>query len=182
MKSEINPERLGQDPEPRGHERYPQRDREVRGWYYYRHGHLPPPHKVLEQPGPDTDGWAAVSITVGKQTDLYLLHMIPCEFGNGAIGFEVEKRDADFATVETYHVCLNGPESNCDCKGHSRHGHFKHREGVAKLLELGKLPAYRSSGDMARNDPESFAQHEASIAGVFTPREKDRHGGPDDTA
>jgi hypothetical protein len=60
--------------------------------------------RVLEQPGPDTDGWAAIAITVGKQTDTYLLHTIPTDFGAGALGFEVEKLDADLATIETYHV------------------------------------------------------------------------------
>lgn len=132
--------------------------------------------RILEQPSPDTDHWAAVSITVGKVTNTYLLHCIPSDFGNGAIGFEVEKLDADFATVETYHVHLSNcpAECSCDCKGHLQHGHCKHREGLETLLKASKLPAYRSAGDMARNDPEAFAQHEADVAEAFTPRAKDR--------
>jgi hypothetical protein len=117
---------------------------------------------VIEQPSPDTDGWAAVAITVGKQTDTYLLHTIPTDFGGGAIGFEVEKLDAELATLKTYHVLLNGPESSCDCKGHCRHGHCKHREGLQVLVQSGRMP-HRSAGQMAANDPEAFDQHMAAL-------------------
>src|SRR5438876_11589460 len=55
--------------------------------------------RVLEQPTADTDGWAAVAITVGKQTDTYLLRAIPTDFG-GTLGFEVEKLDGDRAAIE----------------------------------------------------------------------------------
>jgi hypothetical protein len=128
--------------------------------------------RVLEQAGPDTDGWAAVAITVGKQTDTYLLRTIPTDFGNGAIGFEVEKLEADLATVETYHVLLNGPESSCDCKGHDRWGHCKHRDGIQAAVQTGRL-RFRSVADLAANYPDTHREHEAAIAGVFTPDPKD---------
>jgi hypothetical protein len=128
--------------------------------------------RILEQPSPDTDGWAAVAITVGKQTDTYLLHTIPTDFGTGALAFEVEKLDADLATVETYHVLLNGPESSCDCKGHERWGHCKHKDGIQAAVNTGRLQ-FRSAGDLAANDPDGYAEHEAAIAGVFTPNPKD---------
>lgn len=133
--------------------------------------------RILEHPSADTDGWAAINITIGKQSQLYRLHTIPTDFGNGAIGFEIEKLDTDFETTAKYHVHLSDKpeECTCDCKGHSRHGHCKHREGVAKLLELGKLSAYRSAGDMAANDPEAFRQHENDTASLNTPRAKDRY-------
>lgn len=142
--------------------------------------------RVLEQPGPDTEGWAAVEITVGKQVDTYLLRTIPTELESGALAFEVEKLSPDFETAETYHVHLgSGPATcSCDCMGHEQHGHCKHREGIETLVKLGKLPVeaprFRSAGDVARNDPDAFAQHEADLALVFTPRRaKDAADGPD---
>jgi hypothetical protein len=118
--------------------------------------------RVLEQPGPDTDGWAAIEITVGKQVDRYLLHTIPTDFGNGALAFEVDKLDSDLATVETYHVLLNGAENTCDCKGHERWGHCKHRKGIQAAVTSGRL-RFRSAGDLAANDPEAFEQQMADL-------------------
>jgi hypothetical protein len=125
--------------------------------------------RVLEQPGPDTDGWAAVAISVGKQTDTYLLHTIPTDLGDGALTFEVEKLDADMAAVETYHVHLSDSRADrsCDCKGHARHGRCKHREGIETLVAKGKLP--RSTSAQAKNDPAAFEADQAAIAGTFTP-------------
>jgi hypothetical protein len=127
---------------------------------------LPRTITVLEQPGPDTDGWAAIAITVGRQKDTYLLRAIPTDFGDGAVGLEVEKLDTDLNVVENYHVLLDGPESTCDCKGHERWGHCKHRDGIQAAVKTGRLP-FRSAADMARNDPDVHRAHEEAIAGVF---------------
>jgi hypothetical protein len=98
--------------------------------------------RILEQPTDDTDGWAAIAITVGKKTDTYLLHTIPTDFA-GTTAFEVEKLNEDLATVEQYHVLLaNRPEArSCECKGFLRHGHCKHVEGLAALAIAGRLSA-----------------------------------------
>src|ERR1700735_891488 len=72
---------------------------------------------VLEQPTVDTDGWGAVRIVEGKKADTYHVRFIPSDFGNGAVGFEVEKLDSDLATVEAYHVHLADRPETCSCEG-----------------------------------------------------------------
>jgi len=111
--------------------------------------------RVLEQPTADTDGWGAIEIKVGKQTDTYLVRFIPSDFGLGAIGFEVEKLDADLATVEAYHVHLadRPEECSCTCKGHSYHHHCKHCDGLQALVKAGHFPRLYTARD-ARHDPE----------------------------
>jgi len=75
---------------------------------------------------------AVIQITVGKLTERYTVSRIPSDWG---MGFELLKsRDG-----ETYHVNLDGDSKTCDCKGHSRHNHCKHVDGLAKLDQLGKL-------------------------------------------
>lgn len=138
--------------------------------------------RILEQPSEDTCGWCAVALTVGKQTDTYLLHTVPCEFGNGAIGFEVEKLDANFNPAETYHVLLNGEESTCDCRGFERWSHCKHKDGLETLVKLGKLSGkqFRSLGDMARHDPEAYRQYAIDTEAIGTPNPTHRYQGQDD--
>ena len=99
--------------------------------------------KVLEQPGPDTDGRAAIAITVGKQSDTYLLRTIPTDF-DGTLGSEVEKLDADLATVEQYHVLLaDDPKgTSCECKGFLRWGHCKHTGGIQALRQHQRLKLF----------------------------------------
>jgi len=134
--------------------------------------------RILEQPTADTDNWGALEITVGKVTDRYLLHFIPTDFA-GALAFEVEKLASDLTTLEQYHVLLAGPgeHDTCECKGHLQHGHktvCKHVAGIKALRAAGQLTTYRSMAAFAKNDPAGHADHEAAIAGVFTPRAKDR--------
>jgi hypothetical protein len=126
--------------------------------------------RILEQPTVDTDGWGAVQITVGKQRDTYLVHFIPSDFGFGAIGFEVEKLDADLAVVESYHVHLSDrPEHcSCDCKGHDRWGHCKHKDGIGALVKLGKFPRLYTARD-ARHDPEPAEPPQLDEAAYFDP-------------
>lgn len=96
--------------------------------------------RILEQPTEDTGFWGALEITVGKETDTYLIHFIPSDFGNGAVGFEVEKLDADLATVEAYHVHLAGQDTSCTCPGFSYHQKpCKHVDGLVALAKAGAL-------------------------------------------
>lgn len=125
---------------------------------------------VLEPPQADQPG--LLKIVMGKEAAVYWYREIPADFGGRA--FELRK----FQAEEAYHVLLpgNGCHGSCECKGHIRHGHCKHAEGLAALEQAGQLPRFRSAADMARNAPEEYAQHEASIAAAFTPRAKDRAG------
>ncbi len=130
--------------------------------------------RVLEQPTADTDGWSAIAITVGKQTDTYLVHFIPSDFGFGAVGFEVEKLDADLATIEAYHVHLaDRPEvCSCECKGFLRWNHCKHLDGLKALNQAGKFPRLYTARD-ARHDPEPQEPPQLDEVAYFDPAELD---------
>jgi hypothetical protein len=74
-----------------------------------------------------------VSIAVGQDTTDYILNVIPADWGQG---FELDNLD----NAELYHVNLDGQgHDSCDCKGHLRHGHCKHSEGIRALVKAGKL-------------------------------------------
>jgi hypothetical protein len=75
-----------------------------------------------------------IRIWVGKEEADYLLTEVSADFGRG---FRVEKAGTD--TEATYHVNIDGGKGACDCKGHSRHGHCKHGDGLAALIAAGKL-------------------------------------------
>lgn len=71
-------------------------------------------------------------VTVGKEATDYFLTHLACDFGRG---FQVEK----IGGKEVYHVNLDGERRSCDCKGHTRHGHCKHADGLAVLVAAGRL-------------------------------------------
>jgi hypothetical protein len=128
--------------------------------------------RVLEQPTHDTDGWGALQITVNGKPANYLVRFIPCEFGAGVLGLELEKLDDELTTAaEKYHVALDpfAGVHQCECLGFLRHHRCKHTAGLAKLVELGALkpPAattHRSAGDYAANDPCGWEDHSADVA------------------
>jgi hypothetical protein len=74
-------------------------------------------------------------IRVGKESFDYFLTELPADFGRG---FKVEKVGID-ATEPPYHVNVNGGDKTCDCKGHLRHAHCKHADGIAALIAAGLL-------------------------------------------
>lgn len=106
--------------------------------------------RLLETPAPEHDGWGAVEITVGRQTDTYLVRPVPADFEN-ATGYEVEKLDSRLATVESYHVLVNGSTSSCECMGFLRWGHCKHLDGLRALQHAGLLP--HDAPPIARTGP-----------------------------
>jgi hypothetical protein len=74
-----------------------------------------------------------VAIAVGKETTDYILNVIPADWGQG---FELDNLD----NAELYHVNLDRQgHDSCDCKGHLRHGHCKHSDGIRALVKAGKL-------------------------------------------
>jgi hypothetical protein len=75
-----------------------------------------------------------VRITVGKEHADYFLTLIPADFGRG---FTVEKVGLDAAGK--YAVNIDREKKTCDCKGHLRHGHCKHADGLAALIARGLL-------------------------------------------
>jgi len=74
-----------------------------------------------------------ITITVGKSVEVYYLNRVASDWG---MGFSVEKIGG---TEGPYHVNIDANNKTCDCKGHSRHNHCKHVDGLAKLIQVGKL-------------------------------------------
>jgi hypothetical protein len=75
-----------------------------------------------------------LEMTIGKDSYSYWLQPIPSDFGSA---YELRKSIGEGS--ETYHVCLDGQRSTCDCLGWCRWGHCKHIDSLAKLLAEGKL-------------------------------------------
>jgi hypothetical protein len=75
-----------------------------------------------------------VRITVGHESTDYFLFTMSRDFGRG---FRLEKIGVE-GKDEHYHVRL-GNKPECDCKGHTHHGHCKHADGLAALIAAGTL-------------------------------------------
>jgi hypothetical protein len=84
---------------------------------------------------PDSQAAGVVRIRVGKDEADYFVTELAADFGRG---FKVEKIGID-AEPTAYHVNLDGDKKTCECKGHLRHGHCKHADGLAALVKAGKL-------------------------------------------
>lgn len=112
--------------------------------------------RVLEQPTPDTDGWAAIEIKVGKESAVYLIHPVESQLASGATGFEVEKLDANLAADERYHVHLTQEPANCscECKGFLRWSHCKHIDGLSVLTTTGRIPKVKPVAPITREEEE----------------------------
>ena len=134
--------------------------------------------RILERPdAADPEGWFAFCLTfttpmvrsqaVRSETWNYLAREIPADgMGQGCRGFELEKLGTNLEpTGEVYHVLLDPREgfSKCDCPGGEYHQHCKHLDGLAALRQAGKLPTYRSASSFAKNDPDGYAAHMASL-------------------
>jgi hypothetical protein len=74
-----------------------------------------------------------VRITEGKKLDQYSVRPIPSDWGTA---YTMAKLPEE---TEPYNVCLAGADSTCDCKGHERHGHCRHIEGLTALMNAGRL-------------------------------------------
>ena len=66
------------------------------------------------------------------QTDVYYLEPIVSQ--TSGRGLLLHKHDGT-----SYAVLLSGPDSECDCKGFTSHGHCKHVESLLALQQVGKL-------------------------------------------
>jgi hypothetical protein len=86
--------------------------------------------RLVLPPTPTMPG--IVQITVGGKATDYFLSPIPADFGTA---FRLEK----VGDGEAYNVNLDGDKRSCECKGHQRHGHCKHADGLAALIAAGQL-------------------------------------------
>ncbi len=97
-----------------------------------------PPRLVRLITKPSGGAPGVVRIAVGKEAQDYFLTRVPSDFG---AGFLLEKIGAVAAgEAAAYHVHLDGSRRSCECKGFFRHGHCKHADGLAALVDLGRLP------------------------------------------
>jgi hypothetical protein len=108
-------------------------------------------------------------ITVGKAWDDYEILAIPSDFG---AAFSVSALTV-LREAPMYHVCVTGPGvATCDCIAGSKGTRCKHRDGVLKLIDLGKLSAagvrddgpereydFREDAE-SRTEPETMANSE----------------------
>jgi hypothetical protein len=76
-----------------------------------------------------------VRIVEGKKTDHYAVTPFPADYGTA---YTVEKLGAK---QEPYHVNLGDADNppSCECRGHQKHGHSRHVEGLAALTKAGRL-------------------------------------------
>jgi len=82
-----------------------------------------------------------VEMTIGKDTFAYFVKKLHADFG---MGFEFRKFIAwgqSEPHEDTYHVHYDPARrsSSCDCLGGLHHGHCKHQEAIAALIQSGKL-------------------------------------------
>jgi hypothetical protein len=84
---------------------------------------------------PNADGRnGVVRITVGQAAQDYFLSRIPSDFGTA---FCLEKVGDEEGTA--YNVNLAADRNLCDCQGHARWHHCKHADGLAALVQAGRL-------------------------------------------
>ena len=89
--------------------------------------------RLAVPPGPGCPNFVVV-ISVGKRSTDYHVSPIASDFGRA---FRVEK--VFTPDPEVYHVCLNGKDSHCDCKGFTFAGRCKHVDGLATLAQAGRI-------------------------------------------
>jgi hypothetical protein len=81
----------------------------------------------------DVNPFFVVRITEGKKTDFYSVRPLASDWGTAYAMAKLPEES------EPYGVCLAGADSVCDCKGHTRHGHSRHVEGLTALTNAGRL-------------------------------------------
>jgi hypothetical protein len=75
-----------------------------------------------------------VTIAVNKDRSDYFLTALPSDYGRA---FRVEKMGTYPEEGYDVHLSLDG--DSCECKGFLRWGHCKHADGLAALVNAGKL-------------------------------------------
>lgn len=82
-----------------------------------------------------------IAITVGKDEHVYAVRPIAADFGiayrliKGELVEEPDEQTLRLRDAAHYDVCLNGPQSTCECKGFLHHGHCKHVDGLTTLRQ-----------------------------------------------
>jgi hypothetical protein len=93
-----------------------------------------PPRSVGLVIRPEGYASGVLRIRVGESETDYVITPMRSDFGRA---FRLEKVGTDAG--ETYHVCLDGAKTTCDCKGFARWSHCKHADGLTALVAAGRL-------------------------------------------
>ena len=123
----------------------------------------PTRHVVLVvTPAARFGGYGAVEIVVGRELACYLLKSIPCDLGQGMVGFELEKvcpAAEHQGEMPVYHVVLDKARGHhsCECLGHLHHSHCKHVDGLLALDKAGRLPRAEVPTPLAGAETEAAA-------------------------
>jgi hypothetical protein len=91
-------------------------------------------------------------LTVSKTTTAYRMVPLSSDFGRAV---RLEKADQGDGQPEAYDVLLDGQRSSCECRGHLRHGHCKHLDGIRAVIAGGQL------ADAIPEPPESQREEPA---------------------
>jgi hypothetical protein len=85
------------------------------------------------------NGCFAVELTVGKSRTAYHVEPLPSDFGRAVRLVKFGATPGTDEGAASYEVNLDGPGSDCGCKGFLRHGRCKHVEGLLALVAVSKL-------------------------------------------
>jgi hypothetical protein len=82
-----------------------------------------------------------VEMTIGEQSFAYFVKKIHADFGMGFAFRKVEVNGMSENSEDVYHVHYDPARrwTRCDCKGGEFHGHCKHQEAIAALIQSGKI-------------------------------------------
>jgi len=89
--------------------------------------------RLVAKPDSTLPGVVRIEVT-GRKTALYAVREVPSQFGGR--GFAV--REIKDGPTQTYYVHVGGLRT-CGCVGFAQWSRCKHVEGIAALLESGKL-------------------------------------------
>lgn len=81
-----------------------------------------------------------VQLTRGRSTGLYAVGELACDRpGRWFTLAKVEGGSDGEASGYTVGLTYGGAAGQCECRGHLRHGHCRHVEGLGRLLSEGVL-------------------------------------------
>jgi hypothetical protein len=98
------------------------------------------PERRIRLLKPIKDGIGALQIVIDAEPHNYLILPLSSDFGAAFRLIKQELLPVDPGVWELhdtarYDVCLNGPQSSCECKGFLHRGQCKHVDGLTTLRQ-----------------------------------------------
>ena len=102
------------------------------------------PERRIRLLKPIQDGIGALQIAIDGEPHNYLILPLASDFGTA---FRLIKQELlpvepgvwELHDTARYDVCLNGPQSSCECKGFLHRGQRKHVDGLTTLRQRNLL-------------------------------------------